>query len=55
MDSKIEPVILGRKQLVLLLEKIAQDPYLHQFEGLRAHAARNAADARQHLWPKSLL
>jgi len=50
------PVIIGRKQLVILLEEVA-DEYEEtkdQYPGCYAQALENAKSAREHLWPKSL-
>ena len=45
-------VMIGRKQLVLLLEKIARD--FSKFPAIHAQAATLAMTTRDRLWPKSL-
>ncbi len=49
------PVIIGKKQFVRLLEKLAQDRMVQRFEYTHSRALQTAAEARRILWPKSLI
>ena len=49
-----KPVVIGKKQLVLLLEKLAADPIVKKFEQTRERARHTAESARRVLWPKTL-
>jgi hypothetical protein len=47
------PMIIGRKQFVLRLEKIAREVE-PELWAVRSVAAQNAREARAYLWPKTL-
>jgi hypothetical protein len=48
-------VLIGKKQLVLLLDKIARNLEPHNYPGTHETVASNAAECRRRLWPKSLI
>jgi hypothetical protein len=54
-DGTPNPVIIGRKQLVLILEALAADPIVRQFKETHERAVDIAKRARAQLWPQSLL
>jgi hypothetical protein len=54
VEGALEPsVILGRRQLVLKLEKIAREVEPDLW-AVRQAAAQNAREAREYLWPKTV-
>jgi hypothetical protein len=52
LDGRLQPsVVIGKKQLVLLYEKIAADFSASEYPGINSRASALAKEMREHLWP----